>query len=398
MQQCFPALRNKPVGVIPFELSGNALNSTVVIACSKEAKAQGCSNVMRVPEALEKCPGLQLVTQRPDLYRRAHNALMAEIGCIIPVETVKSIDELCCVLDKKDRQCPQDLAKSLKERIAATIGPHITCSIGFAPNRLLAKTACKMDKPNGVTIWHPEELQQRLSPLPLSEISGIGSKLEARLNKAGIWTMTDLWHTQPKQLRQLWGNVNGERMWYALHGYDIYAMPTGRGMYGHGRVLPPKHRSIDSAMLYSRLLLTKAARRMRRDRWYANKLWLWLDIKDDGWFGQHGLHSANDDHACLKSLDHLWKRARHECRPNIQIVRVSVTLVDLKPAGERQLDFFVADDAERQGWESLTGAIDFLNTKFGKRVVTIGPWVEPPGGYAGGKISYTRIPTAEDFW
>ena len=52
-------------------------------------------------------------------------------------------------------------------------------------------------------------------------------------------SMEALLDTQPKQMRALWGNVNGERMWYALHGYDIKAEPTGRGMYGHGRVLPP---------------------------------------------------------------------------------------------------------------------------------------------------------------
>lgn len=398
MQQAYPELRGKPVGIIPFELKGHQLNSTVVIACSKEAKARGCSNVMRVPEALSICPELKLVTQRPDLFRRAHNALLAEISCAIPIETIKSIDELCCVLDAKDARHPEALAKTIKKRIAENIGPHITCSIGFAANRLLAKQACKIDKPNGVTIWRPQHMPTPLLKVPLSDVSGIGSKLEARLQRAKIFTMEDLLNTQPKQLRQLWGNVNGERMWYALNGYEIYAMPTSRGMFGHGRVLPPKHRTVDSARTYSRLLLTKAARRMRRDKYYAGKLWLWLGIKDGTWFGEQGLHSANDDHACLSALNALWARVRNECRPNIQIVRIGVTLADIKPASTRQLDFFVNDDQERQGWEKLTSAIDFLNHKFGKRMVTIGPWVEPPGGYAGGKISYTRIPTAEDFW
>jgi DNA polymerase-4 len=71
--------------------------------------------------------------------------------------------------------------------------------------------------------------------------------------------MADLWASQPKQLRAIWGNVNGERMWYAVHGYDLHAMPTVRGMFGHGRVLPPNWRGIDQARGCSRLLLTKAA-------------------------------------------------------------------------------------------------------------------------------------------
>src|SRR5271155_4668010 len=108
MQQAMPNLRGRPVGVIPFETS--AANSTVVIACSKEAKAAGCKNVMRVPEALSVCPDLVLVTQRPDLYRRAHSTLLNEISCEIPIETVKSIDELACALDPPAIAAPAALA------------------------------------------------------------------------------------------------------------------------------------------------------------------------------------------------------------------------------------------------------------------------------------------------
>lgn len=149
MQQAMPELRGRPVGVIPFETS--AANSTVVIACSKEAKAAGCKNVMRVPEARQICPDLVLVTQRPDLYRCAHVALLNEISCEIPIETVKSIDELACKLDKAAIADPAGLAKRIKDRIRKNVGDQITCSIGFAANRLLAKIACKVDKPNGVT-------------------------------------------------------------------------------------------------------------------------------------------------------------------------------------------------------------------------------------------------------
>jgi DNA polymerase-4 len=146
------------------------------------------------------------------------------------------------------------LAKRIKDRILRNIGDQITCSIGFAANRLLAKIACKIDKPNGITIWRPEDMPEPLFALPLSAIPGVGSRMEKRLNVAGINTIRDLWHTQPKQMRALWGNVNGERMWYALHGYAIHAMPTSRGMYGHGRVLPPNWRNAHHAESCSRLL------------------------------------------------------------------------------------------------------------------------------------------------
>ncbi len=396
MQQAMPHLRGKPVGVIPFDTA--AAHSTVVIACSKEAKAAGCTNVMRVPDALDICPEIILVTQRPDLFRRAHNALLNEIGCEIPIETVKSIDELACALDPASISAPAALASRIKRRIAKNIGEQITCSIGFAANRLLAKVACKIDKPNGVTIWRPEQMPEPLLLLPLSAIPGIGLRMGERLNRAGITTTRELWDSQPKQLRALWGNVNGERMWYAVHGYALHAMPTSRGMFGHARVLPPSLRTAKDAHSCSRLLLTKAARRMRRDGYYASRLWLWLDIRGRSWFGQRELPSVQDDQACLRALNALWEKAKREIARTAEIVRVGVTLAHLTPASARQLDIFLNDDKERQRCEIITNTIDRLNQKFGKRVVTIGPWTPPPGGYAGGKIAYNRIPSAEDFW
>ncbi|NOX95812.1 MAG: type VI secretion protein ImpB [Alphaproteobacteria bacterium] len=395
MQQAFPKLRGRPVGVVPFE---NAGNSTVVIACSKEAKAAGCTNVMPVPAAREQCPDIVLVPQRVDLFRRAHNTLLNEIRCEIPIETIKSIDELACRLDRGTINDPHALAARISKRIAENVGPYITCSMGLAANRMLAKIACKIDKPNGVTIWRPENMPDPLEKVTFDDIPGIGGRMARRLNKAGIWSVSDLLRTQPKQMRALWRNVNGERMWYALHGYDIKAQPTGRSMFGHGRVLPPDLRDIRNAQTFSRFLMQKAAFRMRRDKFYANKLWLWLDIRNGGWFGQETLHHVHDDQACLAALGKLWDRVKQECRRNINIVRVGITLLDLSPAESRQLDLFNNDDAIRMKWERITSATDFLNRKFGKRVISIGPWTPPPGGYAGAKISYTRIPSSEDFW
>ena len=396
MQQAMPQLRGRPIGVIPFETS--AADSTVVIACSKEAKAAGCQNVMRVPEARRACPDIVLVTQRPDLFRRAHNALLNEIRCEIPIETVKSIDELACKLDRAAIADPEGLARRIKHRIRNNIGDQITCSIGFAANRLLAKIACKVNKPDGVTIWRPEAMPEPLFALTLEDIPGVGGRMEKRLNAANIRTVREFWQAQPKQLRALWGNVNGERMWYALHGYDIAAQPTARGMFGHGRVLPPGWRDIDHAIACSRLLLTKAARRMRRAGFYAGKLWLWLDIRSGAWFQERELHCVQDDYACLAALQALWEKARVELRPRAEIIRVGVTLLDLTPSTARQLDLFLNDDHERRKCEAITHLIDGLNRKFGKRVLTVGPWTPPPGGYAGGKIAYNLIPSAEDFW
>jgi DNA polymerase IV len=81
-----------------------------------------------------------------------------------------------------------------------------------------------------------------------------------------------------------------------------------------------------------------------------------------------------------------------------RVLRVGVTLFDLSPAGQRQLDWLENDDHDRQRWERIGTAIDGLNSRYAATVVSIGPWTPPKGGNVGGKISFTRIPSAEDFW
>lgn len=399
-QQCDRRLRGRPVGVVPFE----GTDRTAVIACSREAKAYGVKNVMPINEAKRLCPELVLVPQKPDLYRRAHNALLSEIETVIPIDTAKSIDELTCRLDEAGRLDPHTLSARIKAAIAENVGPWITCSIGFAANRQLAKIACKEGKRgvgrygDGLAIWRPEDLPAPLLAVAMEEIPGVGGNMAKRLYRAAIYTTEQLYNLQPKHMRQLWGNVTGERLWYALHGYDIQAPASSRGMFGHGRVLPPESRTINGAREISRLLLIKAARRLRREDFYAGGLWLWLSIRNGSWLGKRQLPIVNDDQAILSALTELWHQVRQNYPRGLTVFRVGVTLYDLSPANERQLDLLLNDDRIRQRWESANAAIDRLNSRYSGTVVSLGHWNPPKGGHVGGKISYTRIPSAEDFW
>ena len=402
-QQCDKRLRGRPVGVVPFE----GTDRTAVIACSKEAKAYGVKNVMRIKEAKALCPDLILVPQQPDLYRRAHNALLCEIETVIPIDAAKSIDELTCVLDEHGRREPEALSRRIKNTIAKNIGEFITCSIGFAANRQLAKMACKAGKDaskkaghygDGLAIWHPAMMPAPLFSIKLEDVPGVGSSMKMRLARCGIVSTEQLYNIQPKQMRKIWHNVNGERLWYALHGYDIQAMPQKRGMYGHARVLPPESRSINGAYEIARLLLVKAGRRLRREEYYASGLWLWLAIDGGSWFHAIKMPTVNDEQAIMTAHAALWDRVRAELPRRTTIFRVGVTLMDLSEANARQLDIFNNDDAIRQKWEKANGAMDALNSKYSSTLVHMGEWKPPAGGHVGGKISYVRIPSAEDFY
>ena len=138
---------------------------------------------------------------------------------------------------------------------------------------------------------------------------------------------------------------------------------------------------------------------MPRDGWNAGRLLLWLELMGDNSV-HHGawLPAVHDDQAVLSALRSLWSGMRPSLPRRSRIMRLGVTLLDLTRPDERQLDILLDDDKQRRRCEDATAAIATLNRKYGLTLVSIGPWTPPPGGYAGGKISYTRIPRAEDFW
>jgi len=402
-QQRRPELRGRPVGITP---SNNGFMAGGVIAASREAKAAGVRSVMSRRDAINACPDIKFVSQDPAFYREVHHAARAAIGFIVPVDKIMSIDEMSCRLGPKDITDPLATAARIKAALSEGVGPHITASIGFAANRHIAKIACKEDKPDGATIWRPEDLPDAMSHIPLRALPGVGGGMEARLAKAGITTLPDLLATEPKQLRRIWGNVSGERYWYVMQGYEVSVPESKRSMIGHGRVLPAQWRGLSEPYGCARMLLTKAARRLRRQGFYANTLYVSLKFRDapwadpKRWADKTELHSANDDRTCLQGLDRIWQplAAQLERLPFVNIAHVMISFSDLVPAGARQLDLLQADDPERLRWERVTDIIDGLNQAAGQSLVTVGPWSPPPGGNAGGKIAFNRVPEAEDFW
>ena len=177
-------------------------------------------------------------------------------------------------------------------------------------------------------------------------------------------------------------------------------------MIGHGRVLPAQWRGLREPYGCARMLLTKAARRLRREGFRANTLYVSLKIRvrpgaePKRWANTTDLHGANDDRTCLKGLDRIWQPLADQLSkiPPVNIAHVMVSFSGLVPEDEQQLDFWVADDPERRRWERVTDVIDRVNQRANASLLTMGPWSPPPGGNAGGKIAFTRVPETEDFW
>jgi len=392
-QHLQPHLRGRPVGIIPVDSEHTGL-----IAVSREAKALGLKRGTFVRDARRQCPGLVLVTARHEVYVDLHKTIIAAIETVLPVKAVCSIDEMLCALLPSESAQGLAIGRRVKEAVASRIGPTLTCSVGLGPNDLLAKIAAEMHKPDGLVALHPDDLPGPLLSLELTDIPGIARGNAARLARAGIGDMAALWRVQPKELRRLWGSVEGERLWMGLHGYTVERPETRRRMFGHGRVLPADWRSLGGAYAAARVLLAKASRRMRRAGFAAKALALWLtDRNSAGWYGEEHFQPTWDDPSLLASLSRLFLHAEREEMQSSRSVHVA--LHDLVPLQEIEDDLFDgAPEAQlKRRMEYLSAIADQLNVSYRKTLLHWGPWVTIPGGYAGAKIAFNRIPDAEDF-
>jgi DNA polymerase-4 len=162
-QELRPELRGQPIGIVPIEAE-----TACCIAASYQAKAYGIKTGLRLDEALLLCPHLIVVQARPRLYVGYHHLIVAAIERCIPVQAVMSCDEFACQLMGRERHLRRavEIAYSNKAELR-TVGSTLRCSIGLAPNRLLAKIAGDMTKPDGLMIFELRHLPRALYGLKL---------------------------------------------------------------------------------------------------------------------------------------------------------------------------------------------------------------------------------------
>ena len=375
-EQADHRLQGRPLGVIPF---AGAVHSCV-IAANTMAKRAGVTTGMAIADARRRCPGIALVPQQPDLYTRIHHRIVAAVLDVLPIDAVCSIDEFAATVEPRD--IPAALTHQITQRLRDAVGDHITCSIGYAPNRWLAKIAADLDKPDGLTVLHPRDLPGRLLTLDLEDVPGVATRMRTRLARGGLTSVEDLWQADPLQLRAAWGSVTGVRLWYALHGYAVAPPRTQRRSIGHGRVLPPGQRQASAARIVARQLVVKAARRMRREGYLAQRLTLSVDCLDAPyWTAAVAIAAANDDRAGLEALAGLWA-ALGEARPQVTLFRLTVSFDRFRPTDAVQLELpWRAPDA-RSRVVRLTAAVDAINSRYGRTRIGYGQCGEP-GGYVG---------------
>lgn len=400
-QQLNPALRGRPVIVIPVES-----DSTCAIAASYEAKAYGIKTGTAVYEAKKICPDLICVMGKHDVYTQYHQRLLEEIEQHIHVDAVCSIDEAACRLMNNETSPARvtEIAQNIKRGIAKNVGEYIRCSIGVAPNRYLAKVATDLQKPDGFTILSANDLPNRLFGLSLRDLPGIGQNMERRLNTHGITSVEQLFHYAPKHLRAVWGSIWGEKMWYLLRGIELPEEKNARRSIGHSHVLAPEHRPAAQAYQVAKRLTVKCASRLRRMEYHAAHFSLSVRIENGPRLGADlPTEAADDNFTFLAQLEALWA-AMLQHVGHKRIKKVSVTLSGLVENSKlhHQGDLFAdqvsaSTQKTKQKHSKISEAMDRLNKKFGKDTVSLGMLPEDGRSFSGTKIAFTRIPDMEEF-
>ena len=194
-----PELRGKPLVV------GGTTNRGVVAAASYEAREFGVRSAMPMRDAYRRCPDLLSVRPRMAHYKDVSRQVFAIFRGITPLVEGLSLDE--AFLDVTASVAlfgsPVEIAQSIKQEIQETT--ELTASVGVAKNKLVAKIASDLDKPDGLTVLYPGDYKLRLDPLPVSVIPGIGKKTLERLDGTGIETVRDLRLAEDRLLRPVFG-------------------------------------------------------------------------------------------------------------------------------------------------------------------------------------------------
>lgn len=208
-----------PVDVFP-RIAGYS-GRGVITTATYAARAFGVGSAMGVMKAAQLCPQAILLPVDFEQYRHYSRLFKTIVRDIAPVVEDRGVDEIYIDFTHVpggQREGGRVLARLIQKCITDATG--LTCSIGVAPNKLLAKMASEMNKPNGISILFIDDLTEKIWPLACRKINGIGPKAEAKLKTHGIHTIGDLAACERDGLTKHFGKSYGAWLFDAAHGVD----------------------------------------------------------------------------------------------------------------------------------------------------------------------------------
>lgn len=204
---------------------GDPLQRGVVATASYEARKYGIHSAMPLRTAYHLCPDAVFAPVDYREYERVSAKIKKILRSVTPLLEDVGIDE--AYLDVSVLPAPaEDLARDIKQRIRAATG--LTCSVGIAPNKLLAKIASDLQKPDGITAIAQSDIPDRIWPLPVRKIPGVGPVTEGRLRAMGVETIGQLAALAPDRLAAAFGPSHGGFLHRAAGGVDRRPLVTHR--------------------------------------------------------------------------------------------------------------------------------------------------------------------------
>jgi DNA polymerase IV len=221
-------LRGKPVIVAG---STDPNSRGVVMTSSYEARRFGVHSALPLATARRRCPQAVVLPSDMELYRRGSARVMEVLRRFSDTVEVAGLDE--AYLDLSDSPAPKARARQLKREVLEAT--RLVCSVGLAPNKLLAKIASDLDKPDGFRVLRRDDMLDVVGDRPASLIPGVGPKTAERLGSAGVRTVADLAAASDGLLAEALGPNHGPALRALANGRDHRPVTTGRAPKSESR-------------------------------------------------------------------------------------------------------------------------------------------------------------------
>jgi len=351
---------------------GGTSNRGVVSASSYEARRFGVRSAMPIFQARQNCPDGVFIPPRMVRYKEVSKKIMAILREFSPQVEVVSIDEAYMDIAGGQRLHgnPEMVAMDIKNEIREKLG--LTCSVGVAPGKFLAKVASDMDKPDGLTIIRPQEVHQFIESLPVQKVPGVGKKTFLRLESMGIKTLGDVNKFPAKMLLDRLGKF----------GHRLTELASGRD---HSTVTPwSPHKSVsseqtlgqdtrDKKLLHKYLLKQseEIARQLRKANFRARTITLKLKHADFKQFTRSKTISTP-----TRSSETIYQHAaslldNYELTQKIRLIGVGTS--GFKSEGQPvQLSLFDRAEKSDKSWEIVDRTMETITNKFGRDAIKRG--------------------------
>ena len=356
-----PALLGKPAAVC------GSLSRSVVTSATYEARPYGIRAGMSTQEAKKRCPELILVEGNHSKYTETSARIFSILKKFTPRVEVASIDEAYLDISQSLLlfQSPLLMARSIKDQIRNS--EQLTCSIGVAPNKLLAKLGSSLKKPDGLVVIQREDIEEILKDLPVSKLHGIGPKLTETLNFIGIFTCGQLGKFPIPILSKRFGAI-GERLHEMGLGVDdcpVIPFDEEEDAKSISHSVTLEEDTSDPNMLRKVLLQLseRVSRRMRREGFYGKRIAVTVRYSDFFTFSKQKTLSKwmNSGNEIFQYSHEIFKSVSHP-KP-IRLLGVGMSLLKKEWC---QLDLFEKRDKK----DNLLKTMDRVNERFGDWTLT----------------------------